>query len=476
MWDLTKQGVPYVWLDKHDKALQGFKQALIQDAMGYFNANWETELHVDASPVGLAAVCTQNDPQTPSTNKIVQCASRLLTDVEKRYSQAEKEGLAVVWACEKFKLYLLGSKFKLITDNRAVQLIYSNPNSKPPARIERWALRLVNFDFEIIHKPGNSNIADYLSRHPSHGEDSETDLENEAEGYVNFIAKFDTPKRVTTEELIEATHKDASLMLVSILIAGGKLSNEETKSIASYLKITCELSVTNEGLVLRGCRLVIPASLQEKTVMIAHEGHLGMTKTKNLLRTKVWFPAMNTMVEQAIGKCLSCQLNTGGEAYEPIKLASMPKEPWDEVAIDFYGPLPNGKELLVLMDERSRMPVLAEVTSTTARYVNPILDEIFSLLGIPTTLKSDNGPPFNGKEYRDFCEYLGIKTRFITPYWPQANGMVEAFMRCLGKVIRASIVQKSDLKQDMNKFLRNYRATPHPATREAPSMMMWNRN
>jgi len=122
------------------------------------------------------------------------------------------------------------------------------------------------------------------------------------------------------------------------------------------------------------------------------------------------------------------------------------------------------------------MPVLAEVTSTAARYVNPILDEIFSLLGIPTTLKSDNGPPFKGKEYRDFCEYLGIETKFITPYWPQANGMIEAFMRCLGKVVRASIVQKSDLKQDVNKFLRNHRATPHPATGESPSVMMWNRN
>ena len=93
------------------------------------------------------------------------CKSRILSETECRYSQIEKEGLACVWSLEALALYLINHHFKLITDNRAIQLIFSNPLSRPPARIERWALRLMNFDFEIIHRPGKFNIADYFSRY-----------------------------------------------------------------------------------------------------------------------------------------------------------------------------------------------------------------------------------------------------------------------------------------------------------------------
>ena len=71
-----------------------------------------------------------------------------------------KEALAVVWGCERFWLYVVGKPLKLITDNRAVQLIFANTNSKPPPRIERMALKMSRFDYETVHRPGPTNIAD----------------------------------------------------------------------------------------------------------------------------------------------------------------------------------------------------------------------------------------------------------------------------------------------------------------------------
>lgn len=80
-----------------------------------------------------------------------------LNDVETRYSQTEREALAVVWGCEHFHLYLFGNKFKIISDHKPLESIFNNPNSKPPARIERWRLKLQPYSFTIQYKPGKSN-------------------------------------------------------------------------------------------------------------------------------------------------------------------------------------------------------------------------------------------------------------------------------------------------------------------------------
>ncbi len=183
LWDLTREGAEFKWEPEQMKALQAIKNALVTTVLDYFNTKWITEVTTDASPVGLGLVCAQIDPDNEKNRKIIIFGSRTLFDVERRYSQVEKEALAIVWACEKLRMRLLGSHFRLVTDNRAVQLIFSNPESKPPARIERWALRMMNFDYEIVHRPGKWNIADYLSRHPIKG-DHKNELEEDTESYV----------------------------------------------------------------------------------------------------------------------------------------------------------------------------------------------------------------------------------------------------------------------------------------------------
>ena len=107
-----------------------------------------------------------------------------LQTVERKYAQVEREALAVVWACERLKLYLIGQEFELVTDNMAIQLIFSNPKSKPSARIERWGLRLIPFSFKIRHDPGSTNIADFITRNAIHEAKINDDY---VEQYVNML-------------------------------------------------------------------------------------------------------------------------------------------------------------------------------------------------------------------------------------------------------------------------------------------------
>ena len=109
---------------------------------------------------------------------------------------------------------------------------------------------------------------------------------------------------------------------------------------------------------MRNTRLVIPEALQKEAVMIAHEGHQGMTKTKTLIRSKVWFPNMDTHIESFIRSCHECAINTPSKNFEPLKMSKLPDGPWLDVSMDFCGPLPTGDYLIVIIDEFSRFPVV----------------------------------------------------------------------------------------------------------------------
>lgn len=131
------------------------------------------------------------------------------------------------------------------------------------------------------------------------------------------------------------------------------------------------------------------------------------------------------------------------------------------------GPI-NHQYLLVLTDDYSRYPVVEIINSTRAEIVIPILDKILSQFGVPETIRSDNGAPFSSEQFQQYAKYMGFNHRRITPYHPRANGEVERFMRTLNKAIRAAIVEGKNWKQELYKFLRNYRSTPHCSTKTSP--------
>ena len=131
--------------------------------------------------------------------------------------------------------------------------------------------------------------------------------------------------------------------------------------------------------VLRGHRLILPQSLQNQAIDIAHQSHQGIVKTKQLIREQNWFPGIDKLVENAVKSCILCQASYKGAAKrEPLRPTLLPSGPWIAVAIDFAGPFPSGQYLLVATDGYSRYSEVEIVSSSSERVVLPRLGQIFA--------------------------------------------------------------------------------------------------
>ena len=189
---LTRTDAPWIWGRREDTAFQDLKQALAgADVMDYFNPSRHTEVLVDASPVGVAAILMQE-------GHVICYSSRALTETEQRYSQTDREMLAVVFGVEHFHMYVYGAEFDVITDHKPLLGIIRS--QKPTtARIERWRLRLMPYNVTLRYRPGKdeNNPADFISRHPT----MQPGKDNADEAYVYYITRNAVPKSMTLEEV-----------------------------------------------------------------------------------------------------------------------------------------------------------------------------------------------------------------------------------------------------------------------------------
>lgn len=312
---------------------------------------------------------------------------------------------------------------------------------------------------------------DFLSRHP-----------------LLIIGNNDTEKILKTaiemehavvlDRIKEETQKDGVLQKLSQTIKRDDWNvKKRDVDLAPFYPIKDEIYEA-QGLIFRMERIILQSSLQQKIIKTAHKlGHLGTTKTKQMLRAKYWFPNMNAMIDQMIGHCYDCQVTTKNHREEPIKPSVIPEEPWEQIAIDFGGPYPDGHYNLVVIDQRTRYREVEVVPSTAFNPTKEKLKRMFAHHGIPRRVYSDNGPPFNSKEFSDFAEE-GFKHHRVTPLHPRANGQVERFMQLLNKTEQIAHLQGQtglDRNIAVEDMLMAYRDTPHPATGITPYQAMANR-
>ena len=164
--------------------------------------------------------------------------------------------------------------------------------------------------------------------------------ESKREHIVKAIVKESIPEAVTLTEVSDATRSDKTLQKLTGYILSGRFNTcKKDPGTKCYSSVFYELSNIN-GILLCGQQVVIPHSLQEKVVMISHGGHQGIVLTKQFLRSHVWFPGIDNLVEREVKSCLPCQATTHVTTRTPLVMSELPSKLWEHVAIYFCGPFP----------------------------------------------------------------------------------------------------------------------------------------
>ena len=294
------------------------------------------------------------------------------------------------------------------------------------------------------------NIADALSRLTKIPA-SKGYIQDEEYMYVREVTLQAVPVALQIEEIEEVSFQDEALEAVREALETGHWG----KAPKAYELVCHELACISK-VVLRGTRIVVPRQLRRRVLDLVHEGHQCIVKTKEHLRSKVWWPGIDKEAEKKCRECFGCQMVSKHVPPPPIKSTRLPERAWQEIAVDLLGPLPTGEHLLVVVDYSSRWMEVDVLRSTTSAAVIKCLDSHFARYGGPAGLRTDNGSNLVSEEMEKYLEEMGIVHHYNTPLWPRANGEVERQNRSLLKAMRVFQAEGKDWWLELNKFLLAY--------------------
>ena len=384
----------WVWGEPQRRAFQQVKDALVNSpVLALFDPNQETVVSADASSYGLGAVLLQRQPS--GERKPIAYISRSMTPTEQRYARVEKEALAFTWACERLSDYLIGMKFHIHTDHKPLVPLFSTKHLEElPIRVQQFRLRMMRYDFTISHVPDKDLvIADALSTAPT-TEASESDrfFQKEADCFVNAVVESLPATETQLQRIRQHQEDDKACQQIVLYCQSGWPDKQHLPAVARpYYSVASEISV-EQGLMMRGGRIIIPTSLRTEMLSKIHTGHQGITKCRKRARQSIWWPKMSTELEELIKNCMEC-CREQQQRQQPLIPFSLPELPWQKVAADLY----EWKQstYLLVVEYLSRYIEISRLNRQTAEEVITHTKSIFARHGIPEKVISDNGPQFS---------------------------------------------------------------------------------
>ena len=456
--DLLKHNSSFLWETHHQMSFDTLKSIVTEDStLQYFDTNITPVVQADASLCGLGAVLLQE-------GKPVAYASKALSDIETRYACIERELLAIVFSVNRFHTYLYGRYFKIVTDHKPLVMISQKPLIQAPARLQRMLLKLQGYKFDIEYKPGKEMlVADMLSRMPNRANQQTIDLDVRVD-----LVKFDLER---LENIRTCTRQDPVLyqLCETIMVGWPDTIKEVPTPIRPYWTYRDELSVDN-GIILKGSRVLIPCNLRENILQQLHYGHQGIEKTKLRAKDAVYWNGINGEIENMVKACAICQSNLPAQTSESLLPHEIPSKPWEIVGTDLFHF--NGSEYLIIADYYSKFPVVRKMPNQfTSGVIIGATKQIFSEYGIPRRVISDNGPQYSSCMYRDFAKEWCFDHVTSSPRYPQSNGFVERQVRTVKQLFEKA----RQANTDKELALLCLRTTPISSNLPSPGEILMNR-
>ncbi|UYV67535.1 K02A2.6-like [Cordylochernes scorpioides] len=431
----------WVWDEPQKKSFNLLKQELVsRPNLALFDPSRTTIVSADASSFGIGGVLRQEQPD--GSLKPIAYVSRTLSETEKRYSQIEKEGLAIVWTCDRLKDYVTGIKIHIETDHKPLIAIFTSKSLEDMTpRLQRLKMRMMRYSYQISHIAGKKQIvADMLSRKPM-SKPHKDELEEELSAYIQSIEFPATD----FWRFLESKRK--------IHFAFNWLNTED-------------LTYQN-GLLLRGQRILIPKTLRKDILEKLHQGHFGINKCRSRAKESVWWLGISQEIERMVSSCTKC-LKERKPKHEPLMPSEFPIRPWKKVGMDLF--YQNGRWYQIVCDYYSRYPEISLLQNLTAQEVIGRLKSIFAWHGTPETVRSDNGPQFQkvlGSEFSKFSKEWSFKHITSSPKFPQSNGFIEAIIK--------NIKQSFKKEEDCYLTLQAYRTMPLESGYSPAELLMGRR-
>lgn len=404
----------FIWTEAAQKAFEEIIERLVSTPI-LANPDFSKEfiIQTDASDVGVGAVLVQGEGLD---ERVIAYFSKKLTKASQKYQVTERECLAVILAVEKFRPYIEGTSFKVITDHAS--LCWLQNLKDPVGRLARWALRLQPYDMKLIHRPGKQMVvADALSRAIA-----VIDFKSLSEEKESWYFKL-------KENVVKYPNENPNYSVVNDILyrycARGPNEFDPT------------------------WKVVIPENERNTIMYECHDSiqsaHGGFYKTLQRIQRSYYWPEMKHDIRKYVQNCSVCKMT---KPTNKIQRAPMGKNrdsntPWRQIALDFIGPFPLSKNghrwLLVVVDTFSKYVVLAPLRQATAeKTILMLKEQIFTKFGVPEIIILDNVSQLRSNLFKECAKTYGIKLWYTANYHPQANP-TEAANQTIITAIRAYI-------------------------------------
>ena len=158
-------------------------------------------------------------------------------------------------------------------------------------------------------------------------------------------------------------------------------------------------------------KIVIPSALRKEMLAKIHTSHLGIVKCKQRAKDVLFWPGMGRDIEELVSKCDICSQHQPSNPKEPMLSEEIPTRPWESVSTDLF--CLDGEDYLLIVDSYSHYIEIAKLSTTSSKAIVECTKSVFARHGIPTTVKSDNGPQFTAAEYKEFSKSMSQLAHII---------------------------------------------------------------